>query len=127
MDGLWSTLRAFFLPSAHPGLEPVRPGGGEEFRPKLDEWGRRVEAGEAESVWDVHRADRIRARNRAMVRPFMGAYIRRWLGLAALLWLAGKGLDLAGAGLLAVPLSLGATLALITAFLLVLLRQEIKG
>jgi hypothetical protein len=126
MDSLWQTVRAYFLPSAHPDLRPVREGGGQEFRPKLDEFGQRVEAGERENVWDCHRADRARAHNRAVVRPYMGAYIRRWLVLAALLWLASKGMELAGAAFLSWPLSLAAALALVTAFLLVLLRQEVR-
>ncbi|MFB6259762.1 MAG: hypothetical protein ABEJ96_07960, partial [Thiohalorhabdaceae bacterium] len=83
---LWQTIRAYFLPSAHPGVRPVREKGGEEFRPKVDEWGRRVEEGDWGSIWEGHQADRIREQNRAVVRPFMGRYIRRWAVLAGLLW-----------------------------------------
>ena len=127
MAGLWRTLRAYFLPSAHPGLRPVRAGGGEEFRPKRDARGQRVEAAEWRSVWDGHIADRNRAHNRALVRPYMGAYIRRWLGLAAVLWLLSHGLGLAGLVIAAWGLFVLAVLALLTGLLLVLLRQELSG
>ena len=124
---LWRTIRAYFLPSAHPGLRPVRPGGGEEFRPKVDEWGRRVEEGDWASVWEGYRADKIREQNRALVRPYMGQYIRRWAVVAAGLWLVGHacaGLGLAAAGWTA---WVGAAGALVMVVMLILLRQELRG
>ena len=124
---LWRTIRAYFLPSAHPGLRPVREGGGEEFRPKVDEWGKRVEAEDWGSVWDGYRADRIRARNRALVRPHMGRYIRRWAGLAAALWLLGEGLAAAGLTVLGWTALAGAGGGLVMVVMLVLLRQEMQG
>ena len=124
---LWRTILAYFLPSAHPGLRPVRESGGEEFRPKVDEWGKRVEEGDWSSVWEGYQADRTREYNRALVRPFMGRYIRRWAVLAGILWglshaLAALGLSVAGWGVFA--LAVGAS---VMAVLLVLLRQEMRS
>lgn len=124
---LWQTIRAYFLPSAHPGVRPVREKGGEEFRPKVDEWGKRVDQGDWGSVWEGYQADRIRDQNRAVVRPHMGLYIRRWAVLAAILWgisevLGWLGLALADWVLLAAAVGAG-----IMVVMLVLLRQEMQS
>lgn len=124
---LWRTIRAYLLPSAHPGLRPVREGGGEEFRPKVDEWGNRVEEGDRRDVWEAYQADKIREQNRALVRPCMGLYIRRWAVLGGILWLLGlalTGLGLAIAGWVAYA---GAVGALVMVVMLVLLRQELAS
>lgn len=124
---LWRTVRAYFLPSAHPGLRPVREGGGEEFRPKVDEWGRRLDQGDWDSTWDAYRADKIRERNRALVRPFMGLYIRRWAGLGGLLWLTSRGLAWAGLAVAGWLVFAAAAGALVMAVLLTLFRHELRG
>jgi hypothetical protein len=123
---LWRTLLAYLLPAFHPGLRPVRDGGGEEFRPKVDEWGKRVEEGDWASVWEGYRADKIRERNRALVRPYMGAYIRRWTVLAAGLWGVGQLLGGLGLSIAAWVAVAAAAAALVVAVLLTLLRQEMQ-
>lgn len=124
---LWQTIRAYFLPSAHPGLRPVREGGGEEFRPKVDEWGKRVEEGDWRDVWEGYQADKIRERNRALVRPYMGLYIRRWAVLGAGLWLLAQGIDALGLALAAWLAYAGAVGALVMVVMLILLRTELSG
>lgn len=123
---LWRTVRAYFLPSAHPALRAIRERGGEELFPKVDEWGRRVEAEEGEGVWEIYRADRRRAYNRAVVRPYMGRYVRRWLGLGAVLFLLSRGLAAAGLGWPATGLLVPAGLALLVTLMLLLLWEEIR-
>ncbi|MFA9460184.1 hypothetical protein [Thiohalorhabdus methylotrophus] len=123
---LWQTIRAYFLPSAHPGLQPVKDRQGEEFRPKRDGYGRRVERDEWESVWDGYEADQQRARNRALVRPFMGVYMRRWAGLGLLLWIPSELFQWSGLPLLSWPLFLAALGSFLMVFLLFLLREEMS-
>ncbi|MFP4616344.1 MAG: hypothetical protein ACLFRB_10770 [Thiohalorhabdus sp.] len=123
---LWRTIRAYFLPSAHPGLEPVKDRHGEELFPKRDEYGERVEDQELE-VWASHRADRRRERNRALVRPYMGLYIRRWAVLGGFLWAASELLGWAGLPLGSWLVFSGAVLAFLMVVMLLLLRQEMSS
>ena len=124
---LWRTLLAYFLPSAHPGLRPVREGGGEEFRPKVDEWGNRVEEGDGRDVWQGYQADKIREQNRALVRPYMVVYIRRWAVLGGILWLLGEGLMALGLSIAGWLAAAGAVGALVMVVMLVFLRTELSG
>ncbi|HKJ86907.1 MAG TPA: hypothetical protein VKA48_00100 [Gammaproteobacteria bacterium] len=123
---LWQTIRAYFLPSAHPGLQPVKDRSGEEFRPKRNEYGKPVEDKDWESVWDSYGAERQRERNRALVRPFMGLYIRRWAALGALLWAISELFYWAGLPVVSWFFFAGTLLAAIMIFLLYLLRQEVR-
>lgn len=124
---LWRTIRAYFLPSAHPGLRPVREGGGEEFRPKVDEWGNRVDKGDWANVWEGYQADKIREQNRALVRPYMVVYIRRWAVLGGILWLLGEGLTALGLPIAGWLAAAGAVGALVMVVMLVFLRTELSG
>ncbi|HKJ70322.1 MAG TPA: hypothetical protein VKA55_01020 [Gammaproteobacteria bacterium] len=124
---LWRTILAYFLPSAHPGLRPVKDGRGEEFHPKINEWGRRVDEGDWGNVWEGYQADKIREHNRALVRPYMGLYIRRWAVTGGLLWLLSQGLGALGLRAGAWTAFALAVLSLVMVVMLVLLRQEIRN